>query len=91
MVTVDWDDDEHPYLVDVQWTDEGLIIAVQSRDQRELAVFDVDPFSGATSLRWRDQDDAWVELVGGVPRLDSRGQLVDVRRSGRRPPPARRW
>jgi len=76
MVTVDWDDDEHPYLVDVQWTDEGLIIAVQSRDQRELAVFDVDPFSGATSLRWRDQDDAWVELVGGVPRLDSRGQLV---------------
>jgi len=76
MVTVDWDGEEHPYLADVQWTDEGLILAVQSRDQRELAVFDVDPFSGATSLRWRDSDDAWVELVGGLPRLDPFGQLV---------------
>jgi dipeptidyl-peptidase 4 len=76
VVDVEWDRGQFPYLVDVQWTSDGLIITTQRRDQRMIEVLEVSPTTGATELRWADMDDQWVELVPGVPRLAPDGTLV---------------
>jgi dipeptidyl-peptidase 4 len=76
VVDVEWDRGQFPYLVDVQWTGDGVIIATQRRDQRMVEVLEVSPTTGATELRWADMDDQWVELVPGVPRLAPDGTLV---------------
>jgi dipeptidyl-peptidase-4 len=76
MVEVTWDRRLYPYLTEVHWSEAGLIAAVQTRDQRAVAVLDVDPATGETTLRWEDRDDVWVELVPGVPRLLPDGSLV---------------
>jgi dipeptidyl-peptidase 4 len=75
-VDVEWDRAALPYLAGVQWTDGGLIITVQSRDQRRLEVLRVDEHTGACDALFRDHDDAWVELVPGSPRLLDDGRLV---------------
>lgn len=66
---VDWDVAGLPYLAAVDWSPEGLVIQVQSRDQRECAFLLVDPTSGATDVLATDRDEQWVELVPGTPRL----------------------
>ncbi len=76
IVDVDWDREAFPYVVDVAWTEPGLIVTVQSRDQRRLLTFGVDPSTGAIDTRFEDADDIWVELVPGVPRLLADGALV---------------
>jgi dipeptidyl-peptidase-4 len=76
VVDVEWDRGQFPYLVDVQWTSDGLVITTQRRDQRMVEVLEVSPTTGATELRWADMDDQWVELVPGVPRLAPDGTLV---------------
>jgi dipeptidyl-peptidase 4 len=76
IVDVEWDRGQFPYLVDVHWTDDGLIITTQRRDQRMVEVLEVSPATGATELRWADMDDQWVELVPGVPRLAPDGTLI---------------
>jgi dipeptidyl-peptidase 4 len=76
VVDVEWDRGRFPYLIDVHWTADGLIIAVQRRDQRVVEVLEVDPATGSTELRWADMDDQWVELVRGAPRLAPDGALI---------------
>ncbi|HRE02437.1 MAG TPA: DPP IV N-terminal domain-containing protein, partial [Ilumatobacteraceae bacterium] len=76
-VAVEWDRDTYPYLAKVSWpVQDRLLVTVQSRDQRLLTVLAADPVSGATTLLFEDADDAWVELVPGVPALTSGGALV---------------
>jgi dipeptidyl-peptidase 4 len=75
-IDVEWDRAAFEYLADVHWSAAGLIATVQSRGQRRLQVLDVDPATGSTSVRWSDEDDQWVDLVAGVPRLTADGQLV---------------
>jgi dipeptidyl-peptidase-4 len=53
----------------VSWSPAGLIAQTQTRNQREITVHLVDPATGATAIIWNDIDDAWVELVPGVPAL----------------------
>lgn len=65
---VEWDRQGFPYLTRVAWDRHGLMIAVQSRDQRNVEVRAVDHRSGATTVLAADTDAAWVELVPGVPR-----------------------
>ncbi len=64
------------YLNSVSWTAAGLVAQVQSRDQRRVDVVRVDPADGSTEVVLTDTDDAWVELVAGVPTLDAAGRLV---------------
>ena len=66
----------HEYLNSVSWTDGGMIVQTQTRDQRAVSVLRVDPDTGDTTEIWQDMDEAWVELVPGVPVLDSHGHLV---------------
>ena len=66
---VDWASEEFEYLSSVRWDTDGLpLLAVQTRDQRTMAVLTMDPSTGETEERYRVTDEQWVELVPGVPR-----------------------
>jgi dipeptidyl-peptidase-4 len=77
---VEWDRDFFPYLAAVDWTDAGLTLLVQSRDQQGTMVLQVDtteaPTRGETTVLSHDYDDAWVELVPGSPSRLADGRLV---------------
>ena len=81
-VDVAWDEGGWEYLAAVRWSNEGLLLTVQTRDQRELGVLEADPESGGCRILRRVTDDAWVDLVPGVPRLAGR-RLVTVEDRGR--------
>ena len=89
-VPVLWDSDALPYLARVSWTEAGLLIAVQSRDQRRLEMHRVDPTNGALHLIHTDTDPAWVDLIVGVPQLiasslnDATQLLYSTERDGTR-------
>ncbi len=76
-----WSDREWEYLADASWSADGLILTVQTRDQKTLAVLDVDPETGITAERHRISDEHWVELVPGMPRLHD-GRLITVEDRG---------
>ena len=69
------------YLAAVDWTGEGLFLVVQARDQKQLAVVEVDPSRGACRQRYRVTDDCWVELVAGACRPVA-GRLITVEDRG---------
>ncbi len=75
---VDWDAEFFPYLAHVDWTDEGLLLAVQSRDQRGSMAMKVDLSTGEAIALTSDYDDAWIENVPGVPRLLPGGALLSA-------------
>ncbi len=75
-VAVEWDRARLPYLTAVNWTEHGLTVTVQSRNQRELEVHLVDPTDGSTTRIWSDHDDVWVELVPGTGSLIAPDTLV---------------
>jgi dipeptidyl-peptidase-4 len=51
-------------------------LAVQTRDQRQLVVLGVDPVTGHTTRLAQQSDDAWVDVLPGVPRRLGDGRLV---------------
>ncbi len=71
-----WDRAGFEYLAAVSWTGEQPYLLVQSRDQRTVQIRTVDPETGATTLVHEDHDDAWWELVGGLPAVTGSGVLV---------------
>jgi dipeptidyl-peptidase-4 len=73
---VGWDRDSYPYLVAAHWDEHGPLLAVQTRDQRELVVLGVDPVTGHTTRLAQQSDDAWVDVLPGVPRRLGDGRLV---------------
>jgi dipeptidyl-peptidase-4 len=76
---ISWDAERWPYLAAVRW-DAGtpLTLAVQSRDQREVAILAVDEDDGTTRQRRCLHADPWVELVPGVPCWTPDERLVTV-------------
>ena len=83
VVDVDWScGGEFEYLADVQWREGSPpTLVVQSRDQRTLAILEVDAVGGSTNEVYRVVGDDWVELVPGAPcRWD--GSLVTVEDRG---------
>lgn len=76
-IDVAWDRDRFPYLTAVNWvSNERLLVAVQSRDQRDVQVLEANPTTGDTSALFADHDDHWVELVPGTPDQLEDGRLV---------------
>ena len=75
-VEVRWDRRTFEYLVAARWSHAALLIVVQSRDQRRMQVLEVDPATGATTLKREDTDPCFLDIVGGVPALTSTGELV---------------
>jgi dipeptidyl-peptidase-4 len=75
-VPVEWDRSGFEYLVTAAWPQSGLVIVVQSRDQRRMQLLDVDPATGATRLRREDTDPVWLDIVAGTPGFTDDGALV---------------
>ena len=73
----DWE-----YLVSVSWGSR-LLVTVQTRDQRTLAVAAVDPDTGELSEVLRVSDEVWVEIQPRTP-LDGPDGLVMVVDEGNR-------
>jgi dipeptidyl-peptidase-4 len=73
---IEWDREFFPYLAHVEWTDDGLLMSVQSRDQRGSMAMKVDLSTGEALALTSDYDDAWIENVPGVPRLLPGGSLL---------------
>jgi dipeptidyl-peptidase-4 len=75
-VEVRWDRVRFEYVTAVDWSEHGLLIVVQSRDQRTTRILEVDASTGATSVLREDSDDAWLDIVAGVPARLADGSLV---------------
>ena len=68
-VAVDWQCGEFEYLARAEWTKRnGIWLTVQPRDQKTIAVLEVDPDTGETTEIHRQTDPGWAELVAGIPR-----------------------
>ena len=67
----DWE-----YLNSVSWNSAGLIAQTQTRDQKKIDIHSIDPGTGKAAIVFADTDDAWVELVSGVPALQQDGTLI---------------
>ena len=80
-VDVAWDGGGWEYLAAVRWNNSGLLLTVQSRDQRTLAVLRADPDTGVCTVVRQIHDDAWIELMPRVPRLYE-GRLVTMEDRG---------
>lgn len=76
--TVGWDRESFPYLAHVEWSVEGLLMSVQSRDQRSSLTLKVNLSNGEAHTLSRDVDEAWVENVPGTPRLLPGGALLSA-------------
>ncbi len=71
-----WDTDDFPYLTRVSWTRGGAVFQVMSRDQTRVAIHRFDPGAGTVSVLAEQHDDAWIDLVPGLPALSPDGRLV---------------
>lgn len=62
-------ENKYEYLASAAWgSRDKPWLVVQTRDQRTLAVLEVDPETGHTTEVHSQTNDAWVELMSGVPR-----------------------
>jgi len=78
-VDVRWDAASFPYLAEVHWSEHGPpLLYVQSRDQRRARTLAVNVVTGGTDVLHEDADDAWLDLMPGVPRWAPGGRLVHV-------------
>ncbi|MFC7385928.1 S9 family peptidase [Sphaerisporangium rhizosphaerae] len=69
---------EDEYLVNASWDRFGPSIVTMPRDQKAIRLWSVDPATGAATLVREDTDEAWVDVVGGVPARLGDGTLVWV-------------
>jgi dipeptidyl-peptidase 4 len=68
MRWIDWDRDKYPYLVRVSPSKFGpLTITVETRDQHELALLEVDLQTGGTRPILKENDPEWVNIDQTVP------------------------
>jgi len=75
-VQVRWDRSDFPYFATAEWGAAGILLVVQSRDQKKIRLLAVDPATGETSLVREDSDPHWVDLVPGVPAWMNDGRIV---------------
>ncbi|MCW2944230.1 MAG: peptidase prolyl oligopeptidase active site domain protein [Actinoallomurus sp.] len=75
---VEWDRETYPYLVTASWGAEGVLLVVQTRDQKTMRILAADPSTGETTLVREDTDPVWLDIVPGVPARTASGGLVWV-------------
>ena len=77
-VNVAWNHARFPYVVAVSWSSRGpLTVLVQSRDQRHMQVLTVDAVGHTTVVR-EVVDEAWLDVVHGVPDWTVDGRLIFI-------------
>ena len=67
---------EWEYINTVSWNSAGLIAQTQTRNQKQIDIHSIETNTGKATIVFTDTDDAWVELVPGVPSLQLDGTLV---------------
>lgn len=77
-IDVRWDEPERfEYLAAASWSQGSpLTLLVQSRDQREARVLEVDGATGATRIVATETDPHWIDLLPGTPARLGDGRLV---------------
>ena len=80
----------YPYLADGSWSEAGLVLTVQSRDQRDLAVLRADPAAGATEAAARRARRRLGRARPGIPGAAPRRSAGAGGRPRGGPPAARR-
>ena len=75
-VEVGWDRSQFEYVTTANWSSHGLLVVVQTRDQRTMRILEVDTDTGATSVVREDHDESWIDIVGGVPERLTDGTLI---------------
>jgi len=75
-IEVTWDRDQFEYVTTANWSSHGLLVVVQTRDQRTMRILAVDTDTGATTVVREDHDASWLDIVGGVPEHLSDGTLI---------------
>ncbi|MEV0399893.1 prolyl oligopeptidase family serine peptidase [Actinoallomurus sp. NPDC050550] len=73
---VEWDRAAFPYLVTARWDSRGVLLVVQTRDQKTMRILEADPATGRTTLVREDTDPVWLDIVPGVPARTGGGDLV---------------
>ncbi len=76
---VDWDQVAYPYLATVCWEETGEagpLFVVQDRTQRQMRILRADAATGRCELVHAASDDAWLDIVPGVPAWTAAGDLV---------------
>ncbi len=76
---VDWDQVAYPYLATVCWDEtgeDGPLFVVQDRSQRQMRILRADAATGRCELVHAASDDAWLDIVPGVPAWTAAGDLV---------------
>ncbi len=65
---VAWDREKYPYLATVRWPKEGpLLVLVQTRDQVEVSLQQVDPQTGESKTLLTEKVKPWVNLHQDMP------------------------
>jgi len=64
------------YLNTVSWNGAGLIAQTQTRNQKQIDIHSIDASTGKATIVFTDTDEAWVELVPGIPAMQRDGTLV---------------
>ncbi|MFI9272879.1 prolyl oligopeptidase family serine peptidase [Kitasatospora sp. NPDC052896] len=73
---VGWDHAAFEYLTAAGWDAHGPFAAVQTRDQRTVRLLAIDPADGSTRTLTEQRDEAWVQLVPGLPARTAAGALL---------------
>jgi dipeptidyl-peptidase 4 len=73
-----WDRETYPYLAEARWDSHGLLLVVQTRDQKVMRILSADPDTGVTTLVHEDTDPVWIDITPGVPARTASGDLVWV-------------
>jgi dipeptidyl-peptidase 4 len=76
--SVEWDRATYPYLAQAGWDSGGILLVVQTRDQKVMRILSADPDTGETTLVREDTDPVWIDIVPGVPARTGSGELVWV-------------
>lgn len=75
---LNWDQ-QYEYLATVRWTGPNdLLVGLQTRDQKRLAVCSIDVDQSSVSERAISESDTWVDLLPGSPAQLSDGDLVSI-------------
>ena len=70
------------YLTGVEWSEQRLVLSLLTRSQQRMEIREVDPGTGATTLLRCLEDDAWVDVHPGVPRVLDEGTLLHLVNAG---------
>ena len=70
-IPIDWTQQSFwEYLVNIQWTEETTIyLTVQTRNQQSMGILKVDSHNGSVEEIYRWNDEYWVEIISGAPKV----------------------